>query len=116
MALVGGADWLILEVIQPANPWQGRHIEEDISSRIPRTASDTSERVVLTAPELRRIVYTFAPPESDIVDSLSSTVAEMAAADDTELVGRREETEEPPFSGLLRLAVATSRHSCRLAE
>jgi hypothetical protein len=30
----------------------------------------------------------------------------MAAADDTELVAGEEETEEPPFSGLLRLAVA----------
>ena len=61
---------------------------------------------MLAAPELRRIVYTFAPPESDVVDSLSATVADMAAADDTQLVSG-EQSQEPPFSGLLRLAVAS---------
>jgi type II secretory pathway pseudopilin PulG len=104
VALVGGADWLILEVIQPANPWQGRDVGR---TREPGTSdtSDTSERVALAAPELRRIVYTFAPPESDLVDSLSATVADMAAEDDTQLVSG-EKNQKPPFSGLLRLAVA----------
>ena len=37
----------------------------------------------------------------------------MAAADDTELVAGEDETEEPPFSGLLRLAVAHESRSCR---
>jgi hypothetical protein len=105
VALVGGTDWLILEVIQPANPWQGQDVSETAESNT-YGGSVASDRVALAAPEYRHVVYTFAPPESEVTDSLSSAVADMAAADDTELVAGEEDSEEPPFSGLLRLAVA----------
>ena len=73
-------------------------------------ASDPSDRVVLAAPELRHVVYTFAPPESEITDSLSSSVAEMAAADDTELVAGEEETR-----GAAVLGTAATGRCSRIA-
>ena len=107
---MGGSDWLILEVIQPANPWQGQTSEPSLAAN-PVWRDDTSQRAGLIAPELRRVVYTFAPPESDAGDSLSSAVDEMAAADDTELVVG-EEPETQPF-GAAALAVATNRRLSR---
>ena len=68
-------------------------------------ASDTgAESDALYAPELQRVMYSFQPPLSDGLDSLSPGVAEMAELDDTESVDGEEELVEP-FSGLLRMVV-----------
>ncbi|MHB0956029.1 MAG: PulJ/GspJ family protein [Pirellulaceae bacterium] len=100
MALMGESDWLMLEVVQSPNPWQAATEERG------DTATDVrSEGATLAAPELRLVLYTFAPPESEALESLSLAVEEMAAADDTEMVGGEAE-EETPFAGLLRVAVA----------
>ena len=57
------------------------------------------------APELRLVLYTFAPPESETLESLSAAVDEMAAADDTEtIVGEPEQAE--PLTGLQRVVIA----------
>ena len=100
LALMGEIDWLMLEVVQTANPWQ-----------VPLTKSDeptspaSADRATLSAPELRLVLYTFAPPASETLGSLSTAVADMAAADDTEtIVGESEQAG--PLAGLLRLAIA----------
>ncbi len=97
-ALVGGADWLVLEVLQTPNPFL---ITADDSG----AEDDSSAKASLYAPELQRVIYTFQPPASDGLNSLSPGVEEMAAADDTELVGGSEEDRVEPFSGLLRMVV-----------
>lgn len=104
--LTGGADWLMLEVVEPTTPWQGQPSERTSDATAELTATPDSFRDAgPVAPEVHRVVYTFAPPETEVGDGLSSKVEKMAAADDTELVGGEEEPKEP-FSGLLRLAVA----------
>jgi len=102
-ALVGGSDWLILEIVAPAAPWPSGDEEtaEEGGMSIAADDSRDSDRVVS---DVRRVVYTFAPPDQDEGDSLSSLVEEMAKADDTELVVE-EAAQAAPFSGLLRLAV-----------
>jgi type II secretory pathway pseudopilin PulG len=100
-ALVGGADWIVLSVVQPANPWRDLAAGEE-----PRDVlSEPSTELALAAPELCRVVYSFTPPEPEFIDSLSSRVAELAAEDDTELVAEESEATEPA-SGLSRLVVA----------
>ena len=96
-ALVGGSDWLVLEVLQPPNPF--------LLSSADEIATDAgAESDALYAPELQRVMYSFQPPLSDGLDSLSPGVAEMAELDDTESVDGEEEPVEP-FSGLLRMVV-----------
>jgi type II secretory pathway pseudopilin PulG len=100
MALMGGTDWLMLEVVQAVNPWQMSAKETDDP-----TAVASRERATLMAPELRLVLYTFAPPESETLESLSVAVDEMAAADDTEtIVGEPEQSQ--PLTGLQRVVIA----------
>ncbi|MHB8972782.1 MAG: PulJ/GspJ family protein [Pirellulaceae bacterium] len=104
MALMGEADWLMLEVVQAMNPWQ-MSAEEPSDPATTTTATTTTERATLTAPELRLVLYTFAPPESETPESLSAAVDEMAAADDTEtIVGEAEQAQ--PLAGLQRVVIA----------
>ena len=98
LALVGGSDWLILEVLQPPNPYRQQAVGDETPTMEP-------ERPSLVAPELQRVMYTFAPPAADLLDGLSSQVEDMAASDDTEQVGD-EPVGEEVFSGLLRTVVA----------
>ncbi len=101
LALVGEANWLVLEVLQPPNPYfQPRSSDQ--------TVAGEEEGTSLAAPELQRVMYTFEPPAAETLDSLSPAVAAAARRDDTELVAGEEEPVEP-FSGLLRLAVATEQ-------
>lgn len=97
LALQGGSNWLVLEVLQPPSPFL-------LTSTADPADSPESETTQLRAPELQWVMYTFEPPPSEELDSLSASVEEMAALDDTELVGEGSELEEP-FSGLLRLVV-----------
>ncbi len=102
LALVGEANWLVLEVLQPPNPYLSPASADE-------TRSDEDAGMALAAPELQRVMYSFEPPASQQLDSLSPMVAEAAEQDDTELVvGDDEETAEP-FAGLLRLAVAVEQ-------
>ncbi len=101
--LVGGATWLVVDVLQPPDPFSLPVADLDATGEEP---------LALAAPELRRIVYTFEPPQDESLDSLSSTVSELAALDDTELVGAGDESDEQevPPSGLLRLELATEQY------
>lgn len=100
-ALMGGGDWLVLEVLQPPNPFL-------LSGRDDNSEEADPEDGPLDAPELQRVMYTFEPPQSDSSGSLSSAVEEMAEEDDTELVG--EEAEAEPFGGLLRMLVPVEKY------
>jgi hypothetical protein len=98
LALAGGANWLVLDVLQPPNPFVGRTAaagELDLPD-----ASQT-----LCAAELQRVMYSFQPPASDGLESLSSTVLEMAELDDTELLASDDEELAEPLTGLLRITV-----------
>ncbi len=99
-ALVGGADWLVLDVLQPPNPFL-------LSSGDSGAPADDAgaETAVLYAPELQRVVYTFQPPRGDALDSLSPAVTAMAESDDTELVNGNDGTPMESPSGLLRMVV-----------
>jgi hypothetical protein len=98
---MGGSTWMVLNVVQAVNPWHGADPDGD---RL-ESASTAETRSELVAPELRRVIYTFTPPERDEFDSLSPRVAEMAADDDTELVADDTDGEQPT-TGLLRLVLA----------
>jgi hypothetical protein len=101
MALMGEIDWLMLEVVQTANPWQVPGTKSDE----PDSSAPADQAAMMSTPELRLVLYSFAPPASETSGSLSTAVAEMAAADDTEtIVGESEQAE--PLAGLLRLAIA----------
>ncbi len=111
LALVGEANWLVLEILQPPTPFvQATSSEESTRSERSR---QSDEETVLSAPELQRVMYTFEPPVSDELSSLSPGVAEAARQDDTEAVvdedsGDQQQADEP-FTGLLRLAVAAEQ-------
>ncbi|MFW6170896.1 MAG: type II secretion system protein GspJ [Planctomycetota bacterium] len=102
-ALVGGADWMVLDLIQPPNPFALPGGKEN-------SQGTDSNNQGLQAPELQRVMYTFQPPESEESGGLSSFVEEMAEADDSVVVGESEEAASEPFSGLLRIAIPVERH------
>ncbi len=104
-ALVGGADWLALEVIQPVNPWALADAEPANEAGA-YGAAERAARSAPIAPEVRHVLYTFTPPEPEVSDSLSPVVDELAAEDDVELVVGEEADQAPPSAGLLRLAIA----------
>ena len=101
LALVGGANWLVLDILQPPNPFALPSTDDE-----PLGPEEESQQ--LYAPELQRVFYTFLPPAVDELGSLSASVEEMAAMDDTEAVGSESETVEP-FGGLLRVVMATEQ-------
>ena len=102
LALVGGTNWLALEVLQPPSPY----VQSEIADK---EVAEESTATSFYAPELQRVMYTFEPPASDALDGLSSAVSEAAALDDTEAVGGEEESVEP-FTGLLRIVVPVEQY------
>lgn len=104
---MGGSDWLLVEVIQPANPWQMPQETDSTSLNATQYGLGTDEPAALVAPELQLVLYSFLPPKSDPLDSLSATVDELSAADDVEtIVSGEDEEEAQQVSGLQRLTIA----------
>lgn len=104
-ALVGGSDWMVLDVLLPPNPFT---MPDDQQER--GNSDSNSDR--FSAPELQRVMYTFKPEESREVDSLSSVVEEMAEMDDSVEVGEEAEaTASEPLSGLLRMVIPVERYT-----
>ena len=103
---MGGSDWLLVEVIQPANPWQ--MLPESDSTSLDSTQYGTSDdqSAPLVAPELQMVLYSFVPPQSDPLDSLSVNVAELSAEDDVETIVGGEEEDQSQVAGLQRLTIA----------
>ncbi|MGM0486226.1 MAG: type II secretion system protein GspJ [Planctomycetota bacterium] len=102
-ALVGGADWMVLDLLQPPSPFARSNGEEN-------SQGADSNNKALHAPELQRVMYTFRSGESEGSGSLSSRVEDMAEADDSVVVGESEEATEEPFSGLVRIVIPVERH------
>lgn len=102
LALTGASDWLILDVLQPANPFH-----EPLSpDEMPAVEF---ERPLVHAPELQRIIYTFQPAPTDPFQDPAGL--DGSFSDDTvpvevtsPLSGDGSEIE--PFFGLLRVVVA----------
>ena len=102
LALAGSSDWLILDVLQPANPFR------DLAN----AAEDSDPDVMVAmpqAPEIQRVIYTFVPPATD--PDLGLLAGDPSMGDDTASV----EISSPlyddigmaePFYGLLRVVVA----------
>lgn len=107
LALVGGADWLALEVLQPVVA-----IQQPTDNK---PAADANEQDVgLRAPELQRIVYSFVPEETDLLGSLSPLVTEMADQDDTAVLGIDDQSVEEMY-GLVRVVVAAEQWNATTA-
>jgi len=102
LAVVGAQDWLILEVLRTPDAYrQTLDAGEDSSTR--------SETATIVAPEWQRIIYTFAPAESDSTTDMDAPAG--GETDDTAPVEVANPLSNPagtsrPFFGLLRVAVA----------
>lgn len=102
LAVVGDRDWLILEVMRTPDAYrQTLDAGEDSSAR--------SETATIVAPEWQRIIYTFAPAESDATTDTDAPAGREA--DDTAPVEVASPLSDQagtlqPFCGLLRVAVA----------
>ena len=105
VALVGGADWLILEVIQPANPWQGRDIGKTLEPDTSDTSDTSNTRCAGRSRTSSHCLHVCAAG----VRCCRQPVSHGRRDGGRRRYGARgwrRRSQEPPFSGLLRLAVA----------
>jgi prepilin-type N-terminal cleavage/methylation domain-containing protein len=95
--LVGGSDWLMIDVLQVPNPFTLSVDEQDEFTL-------DEERSIVRAPDLQRVVYSFrAPDEGD--EALSD---DATFGDDVEMLAMPGDSE--PVLGLVRLELARERY------
>ncbi len=114
VTLVGGSDWLVVDVLQMPSPFHPGMSRQASTEEGP-AREDFSQHAVTLAPELMRVVYTFEPPAEELEGAFGSGES-LDFGDDTEAVdggGLLDEQGEPiePFTGLLRVATYREQFS-----
>lgn len=110
-ALVGGSDWMVLDVLLPPNPFALPGNQQE-TGNLNSNGNGNGNGNPFSAPELQRVMYTFERAESEEGSSLSSVVEEMAEMDDSVEVGKGAEgAAGEPFSGLLRMAIPVEQYT-----
>lgn len=95
--LVGGSDWLMIDLLQVPNPFTIAVDEQD------EFALD-EERSIVRAPDLQRVVYSFRAPEEED-EALSD---DATFGDDVEVLAMPGDSD--PVFGLVRLELARERY------